>query len=104
MGLAALVRRVNAVLVLVEERLTQPNVVGRSLGAGIVLRLAALSADRVAAICYLDAGAAAANGSAIPSSSLRLVPLIARVSGGSGFSWQRLLRGARQCRALGMAR
>ena len=91
---AALARRVDAVLA--ERGVTAARVVGHSQGAGVAVRLAAMSPQRVAELYLLDAGALPANRGAVLSASLRLAPLIARVPGGRDFIRRRFVRGLRQ--------
>jgi len=77
---AAMARRVNVVL---EERgVSQARIVAHSQGAGVALRLAASSPERVAALYFLDAGAQTVNRGPTLSASLRFVPLITRLPGG----------------------
>jgi pimeloyl-ACP methyl ester carboxylesterase len=88
---AALARRVDRVLD--SLGVTSARVVGHAHGAGVALRLAANAPQRVAALYFLDVGALANHHSPIFSSSLRLVPVIARIPGGSGFIRRRMIRG-----------
>ena len=80
---AALARRVDAVLI--EHSVTSARVVAHSHGAGVMLRVAAMSPERIAALYFLDAGALAANHGPMLSSAMRLVPLITRLPGGRSF-------------------
>ena len=66
------------------------------LAAGVALRLAALAPKRVSALYLLDAGAIAGTRTPVLSSSLRLVPLIARIPHGREFIRRRYLRGLRE--------
>jgi pimeloyl-ACP methyl ester carboxylesterase len=91
---AALARGVDAVLA--EYGVDSARVVGHAHGAGVALRLAASSPRRVAALYFLDVGALEENRTKVFSSSLRLVPLIARLPGGRGFVRGRYVRGLRQ--------
>lgn len=91
---AALARRVDRVLD--SLGVTSARVVGHAHGAGVALRLAANDPQRVAALYFLDVGALANHHSPIFSSSLRLVPVIARIPGGSGFIRRRMIRGLKE--------
>jgi len=77
---AALARRVDAVLS--SEHVTSGRVVAHSHGAGVMLRVAAMSPQRVASLYFLDAGALAENHGPMLSSAMRLVPIITRLPGG----------------------
>ena len=90
---AALARRVEAVLA--ERGVTCARMVGHSHGAGVMLRVAARNPELVAALYFLDAGALAGTRSPILSTSLRLVPVIARISRGRDFIRSRYVRGLR---------
>jgi len=87
----ALARRVDRVLD--SLGVTAARVVGHAHGAGVALRLSTQAPQRVAALYFLDVGALPNHHSPIFSSSLRLVPLIARMPGGRGFIRRRLVRG-----------
>jgi pimeloyl-ACP methyl ester carboxylesterase len=89
----ALARYVDALLV--EYGVDSAQVVGHAHGAGVALRLAANS-PRVSGLFFLDVGALEENRTKVFSSSLRLVPLIARLPGGRGFVRRRYVRGLRQ--------
>ena len=91
---AALARRVEAVLA--AHDVSGATVVGHAHGAGVALRLAANSPDRVAALYFLDVGALATNRTKVLGASLRLAPLIARIPGGRGFIRRRFVRGLRE--------
>ena len=80
---AAMARRVDAVLN--ARGVGGARVVAHSQGAGVALRLAARSPDRVRALYFLDAGAQAVNRGPTLSASLRLVPLLTRVPAGRSF-------------------
>jgi pimeloyl-ACP methyl ester carboxylesterase len=80
---AALARRVDDVLN--AEHVTSAHVVAHSHGAGVMLRVAALSPRRVASLYFLDAGALAENHGPMLSSAMRLVPIITRLPGGRKF-------------------
>ena len=88
---AALARRVDRVLD--SLGVTSVRVVGHAHGAGVALRLAANAPQRVEALYFLDVGALANHHSPIFSSSLRLVPVLARIPGGRGFIRRRMIRG-----------
>jgi pimeloyl-ACP methyl ester carboxylesterase len=89
----ALARYVDALLA--EYGVDSAQVVGHAHGAGVALRLAANS-PRVSGLFFLDVGALEENRTKVFSSSLRLVPLIARLPGGRGFVRRRYVRGLRQ--------
>jgi len=91
---AALARNVDVVLG--EYGVDSARVVGHAHGAGVALRLAANSPNRVAALYFLDVGALAENRTKLLSSSLKLAPLIARLPGGKGFVRGRYVKGLRQ--------
>jgi pimeloyl-ACP methyl ester carboxylesterase len=91
---AALARRVDAILT--RLRVDSAVVIGHSHGAGVALRLAASTPDRVTALWLMDAGALASSRTRVFSSSLRLIPLIARLPGGKGFIQRRIVRGLRE--------
>jgi pimeloyl-ACP methyl ester carboxylesterase len=91
---AALARRVEAVLA--AHDVSGATVVGHAHGAGVALRLAANSPERVTALYFLDVGALASHRSPILGSTLRLVPLIARLPGGRSFLRRRFVRGLRE--------
>lgn len=83
---AAMARRVDAILG--ARGVMHARVIAHSQGAGVALRLAAMSPDRVAALYFLDAGAQAVNRGPTLSSAIRLVPVLTRMPGG-----RRLVRG-----------
>jgi pimeloyl-ACP methyl ester carboxylesterase len=83
---AALARRVDAVLA--ANHVTSARVVAHSHGAGVMLRVAAMSPLRVASLYFLDAGAIPENRGPMLSGAMRLVPVITRLPGG-----RRLVRG-----------
>ncbi len=91
---AAMARRVDAVLD--AQGVTGARVVGHAHGAGVMLRLAAFAPRRVAELYFLDVGALESNRTRVLSSSVRLLPLIARIPGGRKFIRERLLRGLRE--------
>lgn len=91
---AALARRVESVLARHDVRAA--HMVGHAHGAGVMLRVAAMAPERVSELYFLDVGALAVNRTAILSSSLRLVPIIARIPGGRAFVRERLVQGLRQ--------
>jgi pimeloyl-ACP methyl ester carboxylesterase len=90
----ALARYVDALLA--EYGVDSAQLVGHAHGAGVALRLAANSPRRVSGLFLLDVGALEENRTKVFSSSLRLVPLIARLPGGRGFVRRRYVRGLRQ--------
>jgi esterase len=71
-------------------------VVGHSHGGGVALRLAANSPRRVSALYLLDVGALPSNRTAVFSSSIRLVPIIARIPTGKSFIRRRVVEGLRE--------
>ena len=79
---AAMARRLDAALA--ARGVTGATVVAHSQGAGVALRLAATSPQRVAALFFLDAGAQAVNRGPTLSAAIRLVPLLTRMPGGRG--------------------
>lgn len=90
---AALARRVNRIL---DERgVVAARVVAHAHGAGVALRLAANSPERVSALYFLDVGALASNGTHVLGTAVRLAPLIAQVPGGREFIRKRYLNGLR---------
>jgi pimeloyl-ACP methyl ester carboxylesterase len=91
---SAIARRVDGVLA--ELGITSTSIVAHSHGAGVALRLAALAPKRVSALYLIDAGAIAGTRTPVLSSSLRLVPLIARIPHGREFIRRRYLRGLRE--------
>ena len=91
---AALARRVDAILA--ELGVTAAHVVGHSHGAGVMLRVAATSPERVADLTFLDAGALAVNRGPVLSGAMRLVPMIMRLPGGRRFVRGRLINGLRR--------
>jgi pimeloyl-ACP methyl ester carboxylesterase len=70
--------------------------VGHSHGGGVALRLAALAADRVDGLFLLDVGALPTNRGAVFGSSIRLVPIIARIPTGKSFIRSRVIAGLRE--------
>jgi len=89
----ALARRVERVLA--RYNVTDARMVGHAHGAGVMLRVAAMAPQRVAALYFLDVGALPENRTKVLSASLRLVPLIARVPGGRSLIRDRYIRGLR---------
>jgi pimeloyl-ACP methyl ester carboxylesterase len=79
----ALARRVDDVLN--AQHVTAAHVVAHSHWAGVMLRVAAMSPQRVSSLYFLDAGALAENHGPMLSSAMRLVPLITRLPGGRKF-------------------
>jgi len=91
---AAMARRVDREL---SARSTgSVRIVAHSQGAGVALRLAAVSPERVAALYFLDSGALAMNRGPTLSAALRLVPIITRLPGGRGLVRNRFLTGVRR--------
>ena len=86
---AALARRVDAVLE--ANQVTSARVVAHSHGAGVMLRVAAMSPRRVASLYFLDAGAIPENRGPMLSGAIRLVPMITRLPGGRRFVRGRLV-------------
>ncbi|HZF67921.1 MAG TPA: alpha/beta hydrolase [Gemmatirosa sp.] len=91
---AALARRVDALLA--RDGVDSARVVGHAHGAGVALRLAALAPRRVSALYFLDVGALPESRTKVLSSSLRFVPLIARMPGGKRFVRGQFVKGLRQ--------
>lgn len=90
----AMARRVDVVLR--EHGVSTARVVGHAQGAGVALRLAAMSPSRVSALYFLDSGALAMNAGPTLSASLRLVPLITRLPGGTRFVRDRFVHALRE--------
>jgi pimeloyl-ACP methyl ester carboxylesterase len=90
----ALARRTDAVLA--RLGVDSARVIGHAHGAGVALRLAALYPRRVATLTLLDAGALRSNQTKVFSSSLKLLPVIARIPGGKSFIKGQFLKGLRQ--------
>ena len=91
---AAMARRVDAVLI--EHGVSTARVVGHAQGAGIALRLAAMAPSRVSALYFLDSGALSVNAGPTLSASLRLVPLITHLPGGTGLVRERFVHALRE--------
>ena len=90
---AALARRVDVVLA--ERGVRGARIVGHAHGAGVALRLAASTPDRVSALYFIDVGALATNGTNVLTTAVRLAPLIARMPGGREFIRSRYVNGLR---------
>jgi pimeloyl-ACP methyl ester carboxylesterase len=90
----AMARRIEAVLD--AEGVTVARVVAHSQGAGVALRLAAIAPERVSALYFLDSGALPAQQGPTLSASLRLVPIITRLPGGTRLVRDRFLDGIRR--------
>jgi pimeloyl-ACP methyl ester carboxylesterase len=90
---AAMARRVDALLA--EQGVVGARMVGHAHGAGVMLRVAAMSPQRVSRLYLLDVGALETNRTQTFSASLRLVPLITRMPGGRSFIRGRILAGLR---------
>jgi len=88
---AALARRVDAVLD--SYHVTGARVVGHAHGAGVMLRVAAMSPSRVSALYFLDAGGLAVNRGPVLSGAIRLVPIITRFPGGRNLVRGRFVSG-----------
>src|ERR1051326_3541546 len=91
---AAMARRVDAVMA--GDGGGRARSVAHSDGAGVALRLASSSPDRVEAMYLLDSGALPCNGGPTLSASLRFVPLITRFPGGRGLVRDRFVDGLRR--------
>ena len=91
---AAMARRVDRVLA--SYHIEGARLVGHAHGAGVMLRLAAMSPVRVSALYLLDVGALAVQRSPVLSGSLRLVPIIKRIPGGRGFVRDKIIAGLRE--------
>lgn len=94
MSFAALARRVDRELG--ARAVRSAVVVGHSHGGGVALRLAAQAPDRVESLFLLDVGALPTQRSAVFSSAIRLVPIIARIPAGRSFIRDRFIRGLRE--------
>lgn len=90
----ALARRVERVLA--SHNVTGARMVGHAHGAGVMLRVAATAPHRASELYFLDVGALPANRTKVLSSSLRLVPVIARIPGGRSVIRDRYVRGLRE--------
>ena len=91
---AAMARRVDAAL---EARgVRAAHIIAHAHGAGVALRLAATSPERVADLSFLDAGALAVNRGPTLSMALRLAPLLARLPGGRDLIRHEFVRGVLQ--------
>jgi pimeloyl-ACP methyl ester carboxylesterase len=91
---AALARRVVAVMA--REGIVRARLVGHAHGGGVMLRVAAMAPERVDALYFLDVGALATSRSRLLATSLRLVPIIARIPGGRDLLRRRYLHGIRE--------
>jgi pimeloyl-ACP methyl ester carboxylesterase len=91
---AAMARRVDRALT--KAGVGVVRIVAHSQGAGVALRLAAMSSQRVDCLYFLDSGALAVNRGPTLSAALRVVPIITRVPGGRGFVRSRFLSGIRR--------
>jgi pimeloyl-ACP methyl ester carboxylesterase len=72
------------------------HVVGHAHGAGVALRLAAYSPERVADLTFLDAGALIVEPSGILNASLRMAQLMAHLPGGKSLLRAKLEKGLRE--------
>jgi magnesium chelatase accessory protein len=91
---AAMARRVEAVLA--AQGVSNAHVVAHSQGAGVALRLAAMAPDCVSSLYFLDSGALPAQRGPTLSASLRFVPTLTRLPGGSRLVRDRFLAGIRR--------
>ncbi|MEO7521889.1 MAG: alpha/beta hydrolase [Gemmatimonas sp.] len=91
---AALAHRVNTVLD--GLGITSARLVGHAHGAGVALRVAAATPERVSALYFLDAGALESNHTQVLSLSLRLAPMIAKLPGGRSFLRRKLIKGIQE--------
>ena len=91
---AAMAGRVETVL----DRLgvTNARIVGHAHGGGVMVRLAARAQHLVSHLYFLDVGGLSRNRTEALSSSVRLLPLIARMPGGRGFIRDRLVSALRE--------
>jgi pimeloyl-ACP methyl ester carboxylesterase/membrane protein YqaA with SNARE-associated domain len=78
------------------RRVSNAVVVGHSHGGGVALRLAANAPDRVAALYLLDVGALPSNRTVVFGSSIRFVPIVARIPTGKTFIRHRMIGGLRE--------
>jgi pimeloyl-ACP methyl ester carboxylesterase len=90
----AMAQRIEAVLD--AQGVAVARVVAHSQGAGVALRLAAIAPQRVSALYFLDSGALPAQQGPTLSASLRLVPIITRLPGGTRLVRDRFLDGIRR--------
>lgn len=91
---AAMAGRVE--IVLDQLGVTDARIVGHAHGAGVMVRLAARAPHLVSHLYFLDVGGLSRNRTEALSSSVRLLPLIARMPGGRGFIRDRLVRALRE--------
>lgn len=90
---AAMARRVDRILA--AYHIEGARFVGHAHGAGVMLRVAAMSPQRVEAMYFLDVGALAVQRSPVLSGAIRLVPIITRLPRGRGFVRDRMIAGLR---------
>jgi pimeloyl-ACP methyl ester carboxylesterase len=91
---AAMARRVDRILA--AYHIEGARFVGHAHGAGVMLRVAAMSPQRVEAMYFLDVGAQATQRSPVLSGAIRLVPIITRMPRGRGFVRGRMIAGLRE--------
>ena len=90
---AAMARRVDRILA--AHHIEGARMVGHAHGAGVMLRVAAMSPHRVSALYFLDVGAQALQRSPVLSGAIRLVPVITKLPRGRGFVRDRMVAGLR---------
>ena len=90
---AAMARRVDRILA--AYHIEGARMVGHAHGAGVMLRVAAMSPQRVSALYFLDVGALSIQRSPVLSGAIRLVPIITRLPRGRGFVRDRMIAGLR---------
>lgn len=90
---AAMARRVDRILA--AYHIVGARMVGHAHGAGVMLRVAAMSPQRVSALYFLDVGALAIQRSPVLTGAIRLVPIITRLPRGRGFVRDRMIAGLR---------
>lgn len=91
---ADLARRVDALLA--RYGVDSAIVVGHAHGAGVALRLAAMSPRRVSELVFLDVGALPVSRTKVFSAALRLAPFVAALPGGRRFIRSRIVNGLRE--------
>ena len=91
---AALARRVDRALI--SLNVYDAHVVGHANGAGVAIRLAALTPTRVASLTFLDAGALRASAGTTLRGSIRFIPLVTRFPGGRAYVRGRFANGVRE--------
>ncbi len=91
---AALARRVDRVLIALDVH--DVHVVGHANGAGVAMRLAALTPERVASLTFLDAGALRTSAGTTLRGSIRFIPIVTKLPGGRAYVRGRFANGLRE--------